>query len=136
MKPQAVYDTNVIVSAVLKEGSIPASLLSLALQGAVTLFVSPPLFTEYREVLQRPMFGFRKRTVTALLSEIEKTAVIVHPSMRLQKVTDEPDNRILECALEAKAQYIVTGNRRHFPFAEFEGIKIVSPAEFAGFLVE
>jgi putative PIN family toxin of toxin-antitoxin system len=136
MKPQAVYDTNVIISAVLKEGSIPASLVSLALQGAVSLFLSPQLFAEYKEVLNRPVFGFDKKAVTALLKDIEKTAVMVHPTLRVQSALDEPDNRILECALEAKAQYVVTGNKRHFPFAQFKGIRIVSPAEFAGFLVE
>jgi uncharacterized protein len=49
---------------------------------------------------------------------------------------DEPDNRFLECAEDAKAHYLVTGNRKHFPFFEFQGTKIVSPAEFATILVE
>ena len=47
MKPQAVYDTNVIVSAILKPGSIPASLVSLAMRGEVQLFLSPALLAEY-----------------------------------------------------------------------------------------
>lgn len=56
---RVVYDTNVIVSAVLKSGSLPAALLTLALQGRVTLCVSPAVLDEYREVLHRPKFGLR-----------------------------------------------------------------------------
>jgi uncharacterized protein len=60
---------------------------------------------------------------------------MVCPRNRVRSALDEPDNRILECAEEAKAHYLVTGNKRHFPFPEFKGTKIVSPAEFAALLV-
>jgi putative PIN family toxin of toxin-antitoxin system len=136
MKPQAVYDTNVVVSGTLTPDRIPASLISFAIQGTVQLYLSPALLTEYTEVLKRPVFGFTSHAVDTFLDELVNAAVMVYPKTRVTSALDEPDNRILECALEAKAQYIVTGNKRHFPFAEFEGIKIVSPAEFATFLVE
>lgn len=135
MKPQAVYDTNVIVSAILKAGSIPASLVSLALQGTVQLFLSPALLEEYTEVLKRPAFGFRVRTVKTFLSELEKASVMVYPTMLDTSALDEPDNHILECALEAKAQYVITGNREHCPFAEFKGIKILTPQSLPRFLL-
>jgi putative PIN family toxin of toxin-antitoxin system len=135
MKPQAVYDTNVIVSAILKDRSIPGSLVSLAMRGSVQLFLSPALLAEYTEVLKRPVFDFNPKTVSTFLSELENSAIMVYPAMRLTSALHEPDNRILECALEAKAQYVITGNKKHFPFAEFKGAKILSPAEFAAFLV-
>ena len=53
-----VYDTNVIVSAILKPGSIPASLVALAMEGSVRLFLTPAVLEEYREVLRRPKFAF------------------------------------------------------------------------------
>ena len=136
MKPQAVYDTNVIVSAILKAGSIPASLVSLALQGTVQLFLSPALLAEYTEVLKRPAFGFNPKTVNTFLTELENAAIMVDPAMRVTSALDEPDNRILECALEAKAQYVITGNNKHFPFSQFKGIKILTPREFITFLIE
>jgi uncharacterized protein len=136
MKPQAVYDTNVIVSAILKSGSIPASLVALAMEGAVQLFLSPALLAEYSEVLKRPAFGFDPNAVATFLADLEKAAVMVYPTKRVSSALDEPDNRILECALEAKAHYVVTGNKKHFPFAEFRGTKILRPAEFAAFLIE
>jgi putative PIN family toxin of toxin-antitoxin system len=136
MKPQAVYDTNVIISAILKPGSIPASLVSLAMRGEVRLFLSPALLAEYTEVVKRPVFGFNSTSVNRFLKELENAAVMVYPTIRETAASDEPDNRILECALEAKAEYVITGNRKHFPFAEFKGIKILSPAGFISVLIK
>jgi putative PIN family toxin of toxin-antitoxin system len=135
MTPTGVYDTNVIVSAILKPGSIPASLVALAMEGAVRLFLTQEILEEYREVLKRPKFGFDPSAVDAFLQDIEKAAVMVYPTKRVRRALDEPDNRILECAQEAEAHYLVTGNKKHFPFPEFKGTKIVSPAEFAALLI-
>ena len=126
-----VYDTNVIVSAILKPGSIPASLVGLAMEGSVRLILSPEILEEYREVLKRPKFAFDPSSVDAFLQDIEKAAGMVYPTKRVRRALDEPDNRFLECAKAAKAHYLVTGNKKHFPFPEFKGTKIVSPAEFA-----
>ena len=129
-----VYDTNVIVSATLKPESIPASLVALCLEGSVKLFLTPEILEEYREVLKRPKFAFDPSSVDAFLQDIEKAAGMVYPTKRVRRALDEPDNRFLECAKAAKAHYLVTGNKKHFPFPEFKGTKIVSPAEFAALL--
>lgn len=133
---RVVYDTNVIVSAALKPGSIPASLLALALTGRVQLCVSPPILAEYREVLRRPKFGFPPESVEALLRDLTNTALTVQPSTRLAVAPDEADNRFLECALEASAEFLVTGNLRHFPVPAFHHIVILEPARFAQVLAE
>jgi putative PIN family toxin of toxin-antitoxin system len=135
MSPHAVYDTNVIVSAILKPGRIPASLVALAMEGSVKLFLSPQILEEYREVLKRKTFGFEPSAVDAFLNDLEKAAVMVYPTKRATSALDEADNRILECAAEAKAHYIITGNKKDFHFAEFKGAKIVSPAEFAALFI-
>jgi uncharacterized protein len=126
-----VYDTNVMVSAVLKPGSIPASLVALALTGRVQLCVSSPILAEYRDVLHRPKFGFEARRIDAFLAELAHAALPVDPSVRLAVAPDEADNRFLECALEARAEFFVTGNLRHFPSSAFQGIVILEPARFA-----
>ncbi len=135
MSLRTVYDTSVIVSAILKPGSIPASLVALAMQGSVQLFLSPEILEEYKEVLKRPRFGFAPDTVEKFLHDLERAAIMVYPTKRVSLASDEPDNRFLECAKEAKAHYIVTGNRKHFPFPEFQGTRIVGPAEFAALLI-
>ena len=136
MSLRVVYDTNVIVSGTLVPSSIPASLISLALQRVVQLTLSPALVDEYREVLLRPKFGFQSNSVNTFLSDLQKTAIIVHPTEKVSVSPDEADNRFLECALTARAEHLVTGNIKHFPVDDYKGIKIVSPADFAAILIE
>ena len=136
MSPKAVYDTNIIISAALSPSGIPSSLLVLAFDRTVQIYVSPVILEEYAEVLHRPKFVFSEQAITDLMRKITEAAILVHPTRTLSASPDESDNQFLECAQEAGAAYVVTGNKRHFPFPEFEGIKIVSPAEFAGILME
>lgn len=133
---RAVYDTNIIVSALLKPKSLPASLVALGNARAVQVYLSPLVLAEYDEVLRRPRFGFLPAFVDRFIGEITAAAVMVDPAERLTAATDEPDNRFLECALAARADYLVTGNLRHFPAPEFEGIRIVSPVTFAEVVAE
>lgn len=133
---RVVYDTNVLVSAALKPGSIPAILVSLALAQRVHLCVSPPILAEYTAVLHRPKFGFEDSSIAVLLENLTRTALLVHPTRHLTVASDEADNRFLECAVEASAAFLVTGNLRHFPVATFENIQILEPARFAHVLAE
>jgi uncharacterized protein len=131
MTPRVVYDTNVVVSATLKAGSIPASLVSLALDRRVRLCLSPIIFAEYEAVLKRPKFAFDAYVVDAFLRDLRRVAIMVFPTQHVHVAPHEPDNRFLECAKAAQAQYLVTGNKRHFPFSAFGKTHIVSPSEFA-----
>ncbi len=134
---KVVFDTNVIVSAALYEKSLPALLLSLGLEDKVRFFVSPALLHEYEAVLKRPRFKLSHREITELMGKINRKALIVTPTKRLKILkADEPDNRILECAIEADADFIITGNKKHFPFEEFKGSKIVTPREFINSISE
>ena len=128
---KVVFDTNVIVSAALYEKRLPALLLSLGLEDKVRFFVSPALLNEYEAVLKRPRFKLGQRQITELMGKMNRKALIVTPTKRSKIVkADEPDNRVLECAIKAKADFIITGNKRHFPFEEFKVSKIVTPREF------
>jgi putative PIN family toxin of toxin-antitoxin system len=127
---KVVYDTNIIVSATLHKDGLPALLLSLALEEMVRLLISHPLLAEYEEVLKRPRFSLNPKDVEELISLIKKQATLVKPAKKLQIIRDEADNRILECALKGKANFIVTGNKKHFPFEEFRGVKILTPRKF------
>lgn len=128
---KAVYDTNIIVSAALKQESLPALIVSLALQGKVRIYVSLAILEEYEEVLKRPRFKLYKNDVGDLMREIRQKAVLVKPNRKLDLIVfDETDNRILECAMKAKADFVVTGDKTHFTFTKFDGIKIATPREF------
>jgi putative PIN family toxin of toxin-antitoxin system len=136
MTPNVVYDTNVIVSAALTPEGIPASVIALAMERYVRLFYSPAILEDYTDVLKRPKFRLTPRRVDAFLRDLTTAATIVHPTRRISIALDEDDNRFLECARHARADYLVTGNKRHFPFPGFEDTKIVSPAEFALVIME
>ena len=90
MTPKVVYDTNVVVSAALKPGSLPASLVALAIQKQVRLFLSPAIVEEYTEVLKRPTFPFDPKMVETFLRDLKRAAVVVHPTTR---VTATPHSR-------------------------------------------
>ena len=102
----------------------------------VHLCLSPPIPAEYTAVLHRPKFGFTASSVAALLEDLARVALLVRPTLRLAVAPDEADNRFLECALEARAAFLVTGNLRHFPRTTFEDIQILEPARFAHVLAE
>ena len=127
---KAVYDTNVIVSALIGRG-FPFIAFLLVLVGNVQIFVTESLLQEYEEVLRRPKFKSLRQDISMVLSIIRQHATLVTPTDTITKITiDEPDNRVLECAVAGKVDYIVTGNKKHFSFDEFMGIQVVTPKEF------
>lgn len=127
---KAVYDTNVVVSALINPDGLPALLLDLTTQGRVQLFVSSFLLREYETVLLRPKFGFSPAKINGVVRAIRARATVVKPREIFQVLTDPADNHILSCAVESRVDYLVTGNTRHFPSSVFRGVGIVSPRRF------
>jgi putative PIN family toxin of toxin-antitoxin system len=133
-----VLDTNVLVSALLKPHSPPALVVSLVLQGTCKLCLSDAIFTEYQGVLARDKFKqLKPANVNHLLSLLKQHALWVEPSALANNlVNDEADKMFLECAQAAAADFIITGNKKHFPADSFRGTKIVNPREFLNQLTE
>lgn len=129
---KVVLDTNIIVSAFHTKDGSPALILSLVLDGQLKPCLSDDIFTEYREVLSRDRFKYLDQVaVRKVLSELKKKALMVCPKTTLDLTKDDPeDNKFLESALEAKADFIITGNAKHFPFKKFRKTHIVTPSEF------
>ena len=125
---RVVLDTNVIVSAAMKPKNLEAAVLRLALTGKLFLFSSEPVLAEYQEVLHRAKFPFNPYDVAALLRLIREQSAIVRPRGQLVVCKDADDNRFLECAQEAKADFLVTGNNRHFPKA-WKSTRVVNARE-------
>ncbi len=126
---RAVLDTNVVNSAHLSPEGQQALILGLAIAGHFRCFVSEALLEEYEGVLRRERFGLSPRNVTQSIRIIRKTTTLVIPKRKLDVSRDSDDNKVVECALEARADYIVTGNTRHFP-SRFQDIRIVLPRQF------
>jgi uncharacterized protein len=125
----AVLDTNVVVSAQLNEQGAPGLTLELALSRAFRLFVSEPQLEEYFAVLCRPRFGFHTRDALKLMKDIRRASTLVRPRRALSVTSDPDDNKVLECALEAGSDFVVTGNLRHFP-PRLRGIRVIAPSSF------
>jgi putative PIN family toxin of toxin-antitoxin system len=125
-----VLDTNVLISGILKPYSKAATILRLVADGMIQLAYDLRLLSEYRDVLNRPKFNFAKEDGEASLDEVEKEGLLVSVRPLKFHLPDQDDEPFLEVALSAQGKAIVTGNKRHFPRKEYEGVKILSPAEF------
>src|SRR5271157_2651559 len=110
-----VIDTNIIVSAALKPDGLQRTILLLAITKPARLYVSEGIVAEYREVLGRPELKIRKGLRQQLLDLIKSQAQTVRPSRPLRIAKDPDDDKFLECADAARADYLVTGNQRYFP---------------------
>src|ERR1700719_2088563 len=111
---RVVFDTNILYSAILKPGSVPAKAVLLVATGLIIPCVSDAILTEYRSVLYRPELDLNDNRRRELLGTFISVAVHVAPAEKLAISPHEPDNRFLECAEAALASYFVTGNIRHF----------------------
>jgi len=124
-----VLDTNIVVSAALKPDVLQRTVLLLAITKPARLYVSEAIMAEYREVLARPKMNIRKGLRQQLLQLVKTHGHSVTPSRQLQVTRDPDDNKFLECADAARADYLVTGNVRHFP-KFWKKTKVITSREF------
>jgi uncharacterized protein len=126
---RVVLDTNVVVSACLRMEGAPARIIELALLHTFAVYLSGVVLREYREVLARPRFSHKLERVKVLIEGIEEVAVVVAPARKIEISPDDSDNRLLECADAADADFLVTGNQKHFPKL-FGKTRVVAPRDF------
>jgi uncharacterized protein len=124
-----VIDTNVLVSAALKPESLQRTTFLLAITKPARLYVSAPILEEYANVLSRSELGIRKGLRQQLLQLVKNHGHIVAPSRRREVTSDPDDNVFVECADAARADYLITGNQKHFP-AFWKNTKIITSREF------
>ena len=130
VKPRAVFDTNIYVSAIIYGGA-PRLCLELAQKKKVELYVSKAILLELVKILGQK-FGYPKIKAEEVIGGLIDIAGLVESKEKVALIKQDPaDNIILEAALATKADFIVTGDRRHIlPIKKFRGIKIVTVAEF------
>ena len=124
-----VFDTNVYISAIAFAGGKSALAFELASREAFELVTSEEIVAETVGKLAEPKFGFREAQLRDAEKVLRETATLVNPTARLSVLEDEPDNRILECAIEAGASAIVTGDKDLLAVKSYEGIGIMTVAE-------
>lgn len=123
-----VLDTNLYISAFLFGGK-PAQILRRVEDGEITLYYSLPIRREIEEVLAEK-FHWPTGMITLACEPLWSAGHCVKPKRAVQACSDPDDDRILECAVEAQAQYIVTGDKHLLTMKRFEEIPILTPNEF------
>jgi len=125
-----VCDTNVLISGVLFGGHA-REILQLASRGVLINFISPDILREAERVLGRSKFGLRPEHVLEIMTLFKETFEIVTPSLEVQAIQSDPeDNHVIEAALAARAEFIISGDKHLLKLAKWEGVHVVSPAQF------
>ena len=126
---KVVFDTNVFISAFVIPGGKAEEAYLHAIKGDFTLYSSVAILHETAQKL-REKFGWEKNRIARLLKTIAKIAIVIKTQPYLHLLADEPDNRIIECAMEAKAELIVTGDKHLLSLKHFQDIDIISLSGF------
>jgi uncharacterized protein len=126
---RVVFDTNIYISALAIPGGNAEDAYLEAIRGRFQLFTSIAILTETARVLQTKFDWAEDRTRRAI-QDISETAMVLRPRPTLHLLRDDPDNRILECAIAAQADWIVTGDRHLLSLKSYADSTIVSLADF------
>jgi len=125
-----VVDTNVLVSALIRSEGIPARILDVILSRQAKSVLDHRIYLEYEEVLLRPEFGFSRELVDDLLDFLWLSSERVRVATMSVELPDADDTKFLEVAMTASADFLITGNLRHFPARQRHGVHVVSPREW------
>ena len=131
MCPIVVFDTNILLSALLSLTGAPFRCIALARMGVVQSVTCEEILGEFREKLETK-FGYDPPHARAAVEEVRRFSRVVSISNTLMGVVPDPDDhKVLECAVVGGATHSVTGDRRHLlPLGSYQGIAIVSAADF------
>ena len=123
-------DTNIYISG-LNFGGLPRRFLNLAEAGVFRLAVSEGILAEIAKVLAYEKIGWPAERIQQTIRQLRRFAEMVQPMETLQVITaDPPDNRILECAMAAGSQYLITGDNHLLRLQQYGETRIVKLAEF------
>ena len=130
---RVVLDTNVLVAALLTPAGNPAQLVEAVRSHQLAPAYSSAILTEYKEVLARPKFGFTPEEIQGLIQLIQSVGTGIEPHPALSKSIplspDPDDNHVILCAVASQAEYIVTGNAKHFPLSAYGSARVMQPRE-------
>ena len=128
-KLNIVPDTGFYVAATLKNGYARSYLIGRGTKFLTyELFSSEAILLELQAKLESDKFGFDRKKVVAAIAQVRSVVKIVYPSQKITVVRDPDDDKILECAKEAKADVVLSFDKDLLALKEYEGIKIVHPS--------
>ena len=130
-----VLDANVFASALINPHGKPAQILNYVFENKIRLFTSPSIIEELQRVLSYPKLvkrhGLEKEELKKFVSDLLSIMALVEGKKAIEVIVEDPtDNNYLSCALDAKADFIVSGDMHLLNLREHEGIQIVTPTQF------
>src|SRR3989344_7221401 len=129
MSIKFVFDTNILISSTLWDGSVAQKLLFKCITENIQIFSSQEIIEEYQKILKRD-FDYSDEEIADITEKVLQFISLVNPNIKVNAVKeDADDNKIIECALESKADYILSYDKHLLNLKEFRGIKIVRPEE-------
>ena len=128
--PKVVIDTNVFVFGLTFKGK-PREVLDLVWRGDIEACISPFILKELEETLKKD-FDWDRDQIRHTIEKIKAKTILIHPKNKVSVIKEkDDDNRILECAIEGRVHYLISGDRKHLlPLKEYQKTKILSPSEF------
>ena len=131
MRKRVVFDTNILVSALVFPGGWGEAALRRIIDETDQLVLSRPIIDELLDVLARK-FARDAEELAHVAVFVTELALVVVPKGRLHVVKDDADNRIVECAVAGRADVIVTGDKALLALERYDKIRIVSLREYLG----
>jgi len=134
-----VLDTNVFVSALINTHGKPAQILNYVFENKIRLFASPSIIEELQPVLSYPKLvkrhGLEKQELKEFISDLLSIMSLVEGKKAIELIVEDPaHNNYLSCAVDAKADFIVSGDTHLLNLGEYEGTQIITPTQFLGVL--
>jgi putative PIN family toxin of toxin-antitoxin system len=126
---RVVFDTNLYISAFVIPGGNAEKAYLGAINGDFELCTSVAILTESARKLEQK-FGWEKQRIAQLMTSIAAIAVVLKTTPCLKVLSDDPDNRILECASKAAAHLLVTGDKHLLELEHYSNFKIVKLSAF------
>ena len=126
-----VIDTNVLISATFWTGN-PKQLLNRVRKKEFVLLTSQILLNELKEILIRPdkPFKLSEEEAEHMVNRIRSLAEIVRTHSFVKICRDEQDNRVLECAIDGGADWIISGDAHLLELQSFQGVRIGTVGDF------
>ena len=128
---RVVFDTNILVSALVFPGGQGEAALRRIIEETDQLILSRPILDELLDVLGRK-FARDVEELAHVAVFLSESAIIVAPKRRLRVVKDDPDNRVLECAVAGRAEAIVTGDKAMLALKRYEEIRMLGLRDYLG----
>lgn len=126
MSERVVADTNILVSAVFWDGN-ESKIIELAEEGELKLLTSIPILNELKEVLAYEKFQLSEETINERIEYYLVLADTVPSKSSVEVIQEDPeDNKVLACAIQGDADYVVSGDEHLLNLKEFKEVKIVT----------